>query len=140
MRHAAKIGASSMKVKPLRLFFTIFLTFISFVMFGLFSTLMLFNEKQVLGESLKVSNDEYLQIVKKYQVTIKEFNANGLTGTYENPTLTQFKESDVDEIRTAYGNEAVIAFTYSDYSIVFSIENISSQDAPPLYEDRKSVV
>lgn len=136
MRHAAKIGASSMKVKPVRLFFTIFLTFISFVMFGLFSTLMLFNEKQVLGESLKVSNDEYLQIVKKYQVTVKEFNANGLTGTYENPTLTQFKESDVDEIRTAYGNEAVIAFTYSDYSIVFSIENISSQDMPPLYENQ----
>ncbi len=136
MRHAAKIGASSMKVKPLRLFFTIFLTFISFVMFGLFSTLMLFNEKQVLGESLKVSNDEYLQIVKKYQITVKEFNANGLLSAYPNSTLTQFKESDVDEIRTAYGNEAVIAFTYSDYSIVFSIENISSQDAPPLYENQ----
>ena len=41
---AFKMGSSSLKTKPFRLIFTAFLTTVSLTMFGLTSTLMLFNE------------------------------------------------------------------------------------------------
>ena len=114
LRHAVRIGASSMKVKPFRLFFTILLTFISFVMFGLFSTLMLFNEQNVLGESLKKSDDDYLNVVKMYNYTYISYYNGKKDYSYTNSRATLLKDSDVNGVYDAYGNDAVVVFNYAD--------------------------
>lgn len=66
IRHAFKIGASGLKSKPIRLVFTIFLCTFSFIMFGVASTMMLFNEKQVLCKTMEDCGYKVLPIVKYY--------------------------------------------------------------------------
>ena len=61
-RHALRIGASGMKAKPFRLFFTIFLSFIAFTMFGLFSTLTFYDEKSVTLETYQDSGYQFLML------------------------------------------------------------------------------
>lgn len=66
---AIKIGASGLKLKPFRLILTILLSVVSFVMFGLFSTMMLYDEQSVLINSFLSSDYEYLTVNKRYEVT-----------------------------------------------------------------------
>ena len=56
IRHALRLGASGLKVKPVRLIFTVLLTMIAFVVFGAFSTLALYNERKITANTLKDEN------------------------------------------------------------------------------------
>ena len=128
LKHAVKIGASSMKVKPFRLFFTILLTFVAFVMFGLFSTLMLFNEGQVLGESLKKSGDEYLHLVKQYRYTINYFLNGKLESSSQSSDAALFKESEKEELWDKYGQDAVFNFDFDLSPNLYGGQNLYIQN------------
>ena len=65
---AIKIGASSLKLKPVRLVFTIFLSVVAFIMFGITSTLMFFNESEVLVSSFVNGDSEYIALSKQYEI------------------------------------------------------------------------
>ncbi|MDE5562030.1 MAG: ABC transporter ATP-binding protein, partial [Clostridiales bacterium] len=69
VKHAVKMGAGSLKTKPIRLVFTIFLSVIAFVLFGLASTLMLFDGREVSVQSFTDSNINYVSLGKIYYVT-----------------------------------------------------------------------
>ncbi len=127
LRHAIKIGASSMKIKPFRLFFTILLTFISFVMFGLFSTLMLFDEQQTMAESLKTSADPVLSLGKKYYITENGYRNGKLEYTYTRADTARFKEEEVQDIWTNIDANAVVAFNYAAQhdTSALRMENVS---------------
>lgn len=66
VRHAVKMGANSLKTKPVRLLFTIFLSTIAFILFGLASTLMLYDKKSTTIQTFVDSDDEYMIISKGY--------------------------------------------------------------------------
>ena len=132
LRHAIKIGASSMKVKPFRLFFTIFLTFIAFTMFGLFSTLMLFNEQKTVSESLMMSQDDYVIARKNYYVTINSYINGELQSSYESYEGGAFKQREADDVWDNLDKDAVFTFNYSQeyYSDPeFSIYNAAQGDS-----------
>ena len=77
MRHAIKMGAGSLKAKPVRLVFTILLSIIAFIMFGLASTVMLFNRRDVTEQSLMESSSiPYFALGKAYQVTSTYYNGD----------------------------------------------------------------
>lgn len=63
-RHAFRMGATSLKLKPVRLVFTIFLTIIAFVVFGLFSTIMFYNDQTITRETLINSDIQFLNYQK----------------------------------------------------------------------------
>ncbi len=65
IRHAFKIGSSGLKSKPIRLIFTIFMCTIAFIMFGVSSTLMLFNENEVLYQTFDDSGSQIAIICKQ---------------------------------------------------------------------------
>ncbi len=65
-RKAVKIGASGLKLKPFRLVFTLLLSLVAFVMFGLFSTMMVYDGDAVRKQSFLNSDYEYLTIRKYY--------------------------------------------------------------------------
>ena len=69
VKHAVKMGAGSLKTKPVRLMFTIFLSVIAFVLFGLASTLMLFDEHSVRVQTYRDAHIDYIAIGKEYQIT-----------------------------------------------------------------------
>lgn len=66
LKHAVKMGANSLKSKPIRLAFTLFLSIIAFVLFGLASTLMLFDGKKTTVETFVDSDDPYIILSKGY--------------------------------------------------------------------------
>lgn len=68
LKHAAKIGVSNLKFKPIRLLFTILLSVVSFVLLGIVSTMTFYDKKEATIESLQNSNMEYIPIQKGYTV------------------------------------------------------------------------
>ena len=129
-RHAIRIGASGLKVKPVRLMFTIFLAFVAFTMFGLFSTLMFYNKNEVMTETLMQQKAEYLQLKKSYTITSEQYENGELSYsmTYTSPTL--FTPEDLKAYQAKYGADTFATFSYaipSDYGSTndgFSIEGL----------------
>ena len=68
-RHAFKIGVSSLKTKPIRLFFTILLCTVAFVFFGMLSTMTFYDNESTFKQSLKDSSYDLVQMGKMYEVT-----------------------------------------------------------------------
>ncbi|MDE5756065.1 MAG: ABC transporter ATP-binding protein, partial [Clostridia bacterium] len=98
-RHAIKMGANSLKSKPVRLVFTIFLSIVAFILFGLASTLMLFDGKSVTVQTFVDSDDQYMILSKGYygkytsyvngEVQYQESNASKRATSY---TVDEYKE------------------------------------------------
>ena len=97
---AFKIGASSLKSKPIRMIFTIILTVVALIMFGVTSTLMLYDQSYSVKEALKESDNDYEQINKSYQ--------------YESIYHTYNLTTDVDEVNNGYTNYDRTAFSKTD--------------------------
>ncbi len=105
LKRAARIGVSSLKIKPIRLIFTILLCVVSFTMFGLFSTLMLYDEQATLKQSIQDSNISYLLAKKEYR--IRQYSTwNGETSVYEYSRDGRLTQAEVDGYKDVYGNEA----------------------------------
>lgn len=75
IKDAFKMGSSSLKHKPIRLFFTILLSFAAFAMFGLADTMASFNVATSTYESLKMTDTHNLPI------TAVEINQYGYKST-----------------------------------------------------------
>ena len=129
-RHAMRIGASSMKVKPFRLFFTVLLSFIAFTMFGMFSTLTFYDEKAVMKETYLSAGYEYIYLSKEYQYTNVYYEYGVETNRYGPWTYkTQFTPKDLADMQQKYG-EAYGAYNFntdkwSGGSNYFEIENVA---------------
>ncbi len=67
---AVRIGASGLRLKPVRLAFTILLSFIAFTMFGLLSTLMLYDGDKIARKSFSESSYDYLNLKKSYEAQL----------------------------------------------------------------------
>ncbi|MCD8286198.1 MAG: ATP-binding cassette domain-containing protein [Clostridia bacterium] len=97
MGRAIKMGASSLKVKPVRLVFTILLSVIAFIFFGFLSCLMTYNVTTVAARSFADSYDQYLNLTKyfQYDSTTTVYS----TGDVSTSTMTRhtyFNEADAD--------------------------------------------
>lgn len=123
LRHAVKIGASSLKIKPVRLIFTIILTIISFVMFGLFSTVMFFDEVNISAESLVASDVKYLKVGNSYYY--KEiYYSSDYKYENENYAETLFSQNDIQSLKEKFGNDILISYPLSSGEI----KNIESKE------------
>lgn len=120
---AIKIGASGLKLKPIRLFFTILLSFIAFTMFGLLSTLMVYDGEKVAASSFASSDYEYLTLSKKY---LKHYTYSEGDGGYSYGDYTRFTEGELSAYRQKYGSGAFGYFSTSPYmeNTGETIENI----------------
>ncbi len=113
-RHALKIGASGLKSKPLRLIFTILLSTVSFVMFGLLSTMMLYNEDATLKKSLMQSDYSVLQLNKKYKKHIMDYYRGEVVYERDEEETTPFTPEEIDTLKKTYGEETVGVFSYKE--------------------------
>ena len=105
IRHAVKIGASGLKTKPLRLIFTVLLSSIAFIMFGLFSTLMLYEKDATLYQSIDDSGLQTLRVTKKYIET--QFNqADGEKAySYKEEKDALLTPTEVQNLTNTFGSE-----------------------------------
>ncbi len=110
-KKAFKMGASSLKTKPIRLIFTIILTMAALIAFGVTSTMMLYDESYSVSESLKDSYYDYEQISKKYKYDqinhcynyIDDVDEVGYTFSGYNQTY--FYQKDLDELNSNHKNK-----------------------------------
>ena len=124
MRHAVKMGASSLKVKPFRLFFTILLSFIAFTMFGLVSTLTFYDPVETAYRTYAASDITSLRLRKNYSYTYESYNSGGQLYSYDSSNSANFTEDDLNEMRQDYGGKALGAFNYAGGNRSYTIMNV----------------
>lgn len=113
LRHAAKIGTSGLKLKPIRLLFTIFLSVVSFVMLGIVSTMMFYNYIDVAVNSIKNSDIEYLSIQKEYN-THYVYEEDDYS--YDQRYSTLFSDADIQQLKKDFGNETIFYYNFQKQS------------------------
>ncbi len=119
LRHAIKIGLSGMKSKPVRLFFTILLCVLAFTMFGLLSTMTVYDSEPTFKETLMNSDKDVVSVLKQYKVTTSWYNMGQLQHSYEGRMEARFTEQDIDQFKNTYGTDAFGGVrTYLSYSVV----------------------
>ena len=102
-KHALKMGASNLKIKPGRLVFTMFLSVIAFSMFGILSTLMLYNAAFSQAKGLQEEAYESLVMEKKYNVYNRyyRYDRNGkeeLGDEYVSDRATNISKEDIENL------------------------------------------
>lgn len=101
LKHALKLAWGSIKQKPIRLAFTVLLSVIAFTLFGISSSLMLYEQAYSISSALKNSDYESVILNKEFtahytQTTLQD---KGYKNEEKNVTLTtSFTQSDVDAI------------------------------------------
>lgn len=99
---ALRIGASGLKLKPVRLVFTILLSFIAFTFFGLMSTMMLYDGDAVLVNSFNQSSYTQLNLNKYYNTVSKSYYGDDYY-TYNMANTTYFTPDEVKMLDEKYG-------------------------------------
>ena len=118
MSHAIKMGAGSLKTKPIRLIFTIILAVAAFVLFGVVSTFMLYDPDFSMSEGLKDAGYTSMRVDKTYVYKRVSMQVNNETGeeeenyTYEDEAYTLFGASEVSK-KNGSGLTFAGIFTYN---------------------------
>ena len=122
LRHAIKIGLSGMKSKPVRLFFTILLCVIAFTMFGLLSTMMVYDSEPTFKETLMNSGKDMVRLNKHYLVNTTWYTRGEEQHSYEGRMETKFSEKEVAQFKNEYGSNTFGATkTYLSYNVVSQV-------------------
>jgi ABC-type lipoprotein export system ATPase subunit len=102
-KHAARIGISGLKTKPIRLFFTIILCVISFVLFGILSTLSFYDSKSMFKQTMIDSEDNYATFTKIYKASVSYYTNGQLEHSYETIGYAKFSDNDLKDFEGTFG-------------------------------------
>ena len=128
---ASKMGISSLKVKPFRLIFTMLLTIISFVLFGVASALMDFNAEKVTKNSFENSEYQEVSIDNYYNVNYEYYTDGKLSSKYSSTSSTVFTQSEIDKLTQDYGNDVLPVVATALYRSKMTVSNvITTSDTP----------
>ena len=133
--HAVRIGAGSMRAKPLRLAFTILLACIAFALFGMFSTLTFYDPAATAAHTYLDAGYQTLRLENNYRCTELTFIGTELTDSYERSRNTGFSPQEIEALRAEYGDgTAVYNFTDGEWADEsFGIRNAGSAGLSSLY-------
>lgn len=132
LKKAVKIGVSNLKIKPFRLFFTILLSVIAFIMFGVSSTLMAYDENRVLKESFAQSTYNAVALGKGYHVKHISYENGEERYSYDNYNNTVMTEEDVISLSSAMDADLLPYFDFnSRYGGKIYVNNISDKKGSP---------
>lgn len=112
LRHAIKMAWNVMKTKPIRLAFTILLSVISFTLFGIFSSLMLYDPNYSIADALNHSNYNSVSIEKNYEAYFISTNKNS-EGSYEQTQINT-------KLRTVFTAEEVERLNQNEVGLKFA--------------------
>ncbi len=121
MRHAVKMGLSSVKNKPFRLFFTILLCTIAFIMFGVSSTLTFYNSESIFKQSIIDNEIDMMQLRKQYPVEVIHYSGGEENGRYTYYNETVFSSDELSSFKEKFGEDA-----FGGISMQFTF-NVNSQ-------------
>ena len=103
--HAIRIGVSSLKTKPIRLFFTILLCTVAFTFFGLLSTMTFYDSEATFKQSVEEANFSLVQMSKYYEV-IEKYVYDGHESEWSYTNETRFTDEGLEEYSKIFGQNA----------------------------------
>ena len=138
---AFRMGASSLKTKPVRLVFTSFLTIVSLTMFGLTSTLMLFDENYSVSKAMQQSERASEMVQKEYYYHTVTKRVNNKTGEIEDgdsysqtSNRTMLSQEDVDSLNHNNENMKFVGvYAFGDRYNQATFYNETFSSAPRAY-------
>ena len=130
MRQAVRIGASSMRVKPFRLIFTILLSFIALTLFGLSSTLMFFDRAQSSLRTYRDLGYETLTLENNFRRDVTSYLDGEEQAHWTEDNVTDFTPGDLDAMRAQYGESVLGVYDYFRGS--FGLANVGNGRARPI--------
>lgn len=123
-RHAFRIGVSSLKTKPVRLFFTILLCSIAFVLFGLLSTMSFYDSESTFKQTMRDTEHALLKLGKNYEAKETMYHKGEQEYEYDTYFEGSFSQAEIDNLKSVYGEHV---FGGIDVSLEY---NIRSSVAP----------
>lgn len=118
LRHAVKIGLSSLKNKPVRLFFTVILCTVAFVMFGLLSTMSFYDSEATFTQTLTDTSVNTVRLQKLYSVDTTWYSNGKAEHTYTQSVETSFTEEELEALEQTYGPSVFGAVSvYSSFGV-----------------------
>ena len=109
---STKMGLSSLKTKPIRLVFTMFLSVVSFTMFGVSSALMLYNSSHTLSEAL-AKTDYQAEKMSKHALGKYQYQRIDRFGNVEE------ESSWKDQRRVYYDPEDINKLNNNSHNLVY---------------------
>lgn len=104
MKRAFTMGISGLKSKPFRLIVTSLLCTFAFVLFGLLSTMMLYDGDAVFKESITKSDYTRIKAIKQYQINSEFYSGDTLESEYSYMVPTRMTKDEVDNFANTFGN------------------------------------
>ncbi len=126
VRHAVKMGASSLKSKPVRLAFTILLSVMAFMLFGVFSTMILYDNTEVSISSLRDSDYDYIALSKGYHFRNDIVENGEVQYSSEGVKTTEYTLDEVKKLREKYP-DSVASVACNGYRINLELSSYASQ-------------
>lgn len=124
IRHAFKIGVSGLRSKPVRLFFTILLCSVAFILFGLLSTLNFYNSEATFKQTLLDTESPVLQLKKEYTGKITWYRYGEEDYSFDTVYDTFFTPDDLEKYKGELNSDIFgAASVYSNFTV-------RQQDAP----------
>ncbi len=119
-KNSLKIGASSLKTKPIRLVFTVILCLVAFTLFGVADAAGMYDRNEVLIQSMRDSNIDVASFEKNYQF----IDVDG----YEYTQTLRLNEADLRKIKTDTGMEMLPVFAgLRQWESGYSMESMLSE-------------
>lgn len=106
IRHAFRIGVSGIRNKPVRLFFTVLLCSVAFVLFGLLSTLNFYDSEATFKQTLLDTELSALQLNKEYKAQITWFTNGEEDYSYESVQQGKFSPDALKELAAKLNPDA----------------------------------
>lgn len=117
-KHAIKIGLSSLKTKPVRLFFTILLCTVAFVLFGLLSTMSFYDSEATFKQTMLDSTHTLFRVGKVYHAKETVYQNGEESFEYDTVFEARFSETDLEELKNKFSKDAFGGVpVYSNYNI-----------------------
>lgn len=123
LKHAFKIGVSSLKNKPLRLVLTILLCTVAFVLFSLLTTLNFYDSEATFLQTMADSDNSMIQLKKEFKTQVKWVDRIAGESEYESVTSGKFTNEDLKAQAKTFGKNA---FGGVNYSANFSVRQTTN--------------